>query len=189
MLGASGDLAKKKTYPALFSLFQKGYLPDDTHIIGYARTKMTCEEYLDRITHFIRVKDETEKQQLDKFKTMTTYQSGQYDHDESWQALDTVIHQSELKRDITAGKRNRVFYMALPPSLFVPVAKGIKKNAYAREGLTRLVVEKPFGMDTESSNRLASELNSLYSEKEVLYTYSKHDEKNQITNVLIDLSH
>ncbi|CDS06387.1 hypothetical protein LRAMOSA08915 [Lichtheimia ramosa] len=184
VLGASGDLAKKKTYPALFSLFQKGYLPDDTHIIGYARTKMTCEEYLDRITHFIRVKDETEKQQLDKFKTMTTYQSGQYDHDESWQALDTVIHQSELKRDITAGKRNRVFYMALPPSLFVPVAKGIKKNVYAREGLTRLVVEKPFGMDTESSNRLASELNSLYSEKEI-YRIDHYLGKEMVKNVMM----
>lgn len=132
---------------------------------------MTIEAYHDRITHFIKIKDETIKQQLDKFKSMTTYQSGQYDQDESWQTLDTTIHQSEEQRGISPGKRNRVFYMALPPSLFVPVAKGLKKNVYAKEGLTRLVVEKPFGMDTESSNQLARELNALYSEKEVIALY------------------
>lgn len=191
VLGASGDLAKKKTYPALFSLYQKGYLPDDTHIIGYARTKMTSEAYLDRITHFIKIKDETTKQQLNKFKTMTTYQSGQYDQDESWKTLDMMIQQSEEQRGIPPGKRNRVFYMALPPSLFVPVAKGLKKNVYAKEGLTRLVVEKPFGMDTDSSNQLARELNSLYSEKEVLYFVAISAEKKPLMCIfiIIDLPH
>jgi glucose-6-phosphate 1-dehydrogenase len=38
VLGASGDLAQKKTFPALFALFQQGYLPKDVHIVGYART-------------------------------------------------------------------------------------------------------------------------------------------------------
>ena len=38
VLGASGDLAQKKTFPALFALFEQGFLPDNVHIIGYART-------------------------------------------------------------------------------------------------------------------------------------------------------
>ena len=38
VLGASGDLAKKKTFPALFALYSQGYLPSDVHIVGYART-------------------------------------------------------------------------------------------------------------------------------------------------------
>jgi glucose-6-phosphate 1-dehydrogenase len=38
VLGASGDLAKKKTFPALFALYSQGYLPKDVHIVGYART-------------------------------------------------------------------------------------------------------------------------------------------------------
>jgi glucose-6-phosphate 1-dehydrogenase len=55
VLGASGDLAKKKTYPALFKLFKNGFLPEKTHIVGYARTKMTHEEYLKRISQYIKV--------------------------------------------------------------------------------------------------------------------------------------
>jgi glucose-6-phosphate 1-dehydrogenase len=38
VLGASGDLAKKKTFPALFALYSQGHLPKDVHIVGYART-------------------------------------------------------------------------------------------------------------------------------------------------------
>lgn len=163
VLGASGDLAKKKTYPALFKLYRNGFLPANTHILGYARTKMTHDDYLSRVTQYIKA----DAKELEGFKQLTSYHSGQYDQDESWQSLDQVIAQSEQQRGGTAGKKNRVFYMALPPSVFIPVAKGLKKNAYAKEGVNRLIVEKPFGMDTESSNVLARELGALFSEEEV----------------------
>lgn len=47
VLGASGDLAKKKTFPALFALYSQGYLPSDVHIVGYARTSKSgpCNGY------------------------------------------------------------------------------------------------------------------------------------------------
>ena len=54
VLGASGDLAKKKTYPALFGLFKLGFLPNDIHIVGYARTKMDDAQYHKRITAYIK---------------------------------------------------------------------------------------------------------------------------------------
>jgi glucose-6-phosphate 1-dehydrogenase len=61
---------------------------------------------------------------------------------------------------------------ALPPSVFIPVAKGIKKNTYSANSINRLVVEKPFGMDSESSDHLASELGALFSEDEVSFIFS-----------------
>ena len=54
VLGASGDLAKKKTYPALFGLFKLGFLPNDIHIVGYARTKMDDTQYHKHITAYIK---------------------------------------------------------------------------------------------------------------------------------------
>ena len=54
VLGASGDLAKKKTFPALFNLYRQGFLnPDEVHIFGYARTKLSDEELRDRIRGWV----------------------------------------------------------------------------------------------------------------------------------------
>lgn len=165
VLGASGDLAKKKTFPALFGLFKNGFLPSNTRIVGYARTKMDHDQFIERITHYIKPKG-CEKS-LEEFKSLLSYLPGQYDDDESFIKLDKAIHHCEEERQIEIGKRHRVFYMALPPSVFIPVAKGLKKNAYAKEGLNRIVVEKPFGEDSESSAHLAKELASCFTEEEV----------------------
>lgn len=162
-MGASGDLAKKKTYPALFKLFRNGFLPENTHIVGYARTKMTHEDYLGRVTQYIKADDK----ELEKFKAITTYHSGLYDDDASWKSLDDYLVKNEKERGVSQGHRNRVFYMALPPSVFIPVAKGVKKSVYSADGVNRLIVEKPFGMDTESSNELGRELGALFKEEEV----------------------
>ena len=164
-------MAKKKTYPALFGFFRNGFLPEKTHIIGYARTKMTNEDYLSRVTQYIKTKDDETKQLLDKFKQITSYQAGLYDDNDSWKALDTCVSQSEQQRQIETGRKHRVFYMALPPSVFVPVAKGLKKSVYSSEGVNRLVVEKPFGKDTQSSNELGREIGALFKENEVPYPF------------------
>lgn len=169
VLGASGDLAKKKTYPALFRLYRNGFLPKNTHIVGYARTKLSHADYLDRVTHYIKLnKDNAQAEQglLDEFKQLLYYQAGSYDQDASYQALDAFI-KSQLESTMAPGQRNRVFYMALPPSVFVPVARGLRRNAYATEGANRIVVEKPFGKDLESSNQLSKDLGQLFTEPEV----------------------
>lgn len=167
VLGASGDLAKKKTYPALFGLYRNGFLPENTRIIGYARTKMSHEDYIKRITQYIKIQD---ADKLEQFKKMTFYVSGQYDEDASFQKLREAIEQSEKERAVK--QKNRVYYMALPPSVFIPVAQGIKRNVYTTEGSNRLVVEKPFGMDSESSAHLGRELGALFTENEVcIYIY------------------
>jgi glucose-6-phosphate 1-dehydrogenase len=165
VLGASGDLAKKKTYPALFGLFRNGFLPHNTKIVGYARTKMDHDQYIERVTHYIKSKGY--ENQLEEFKKILTYVPGQYDDDAAFINLDKAILQSEEERGIEVGKRHRVFYMALPPSVFITVAKGLKKNTYAKQGINRIVVEKPFGHDSESSAHLATELASCFSEEEV----------------------
>lgn len=165
VLGASGDLAKKKTFPALFGLFKNRFLPANTRIVGYARTKMDHDQFLDRVTHYIKAKGF--EKQLEEFKGILSYLPGQYDQDEAFINLDKFVHESEEERKIEIGRRHRVFYMALPPSVFIPVAKGLKKNTYAKEGLNRIVVEKPFGEDSESSAHLAKELGSCFTEDEV----------------------
>ncbi|KAI9637406.1 glucose-6-phosphate dehydrogenase [Dioszegia hungarica] len=187
VLGASGDLAKKKTFPAIFALFQQGLLPKDIKIVGYARTKMDEEEFYKRLTSgFDRNKKDpllskNFDEKLEEFKKASTYISGAYDKDDGFQELNK--HLEELESN-NGGKSNRVFYLALPPSVFADVAKGLKKNVYTKDGTNRLIVEKPFGKDTESSKDLISSIKEDWTEDET-YRIDHYLGKEMIKNMLV----
>ena len=137
-MGASGDLAKKKTFPALFGLFRNRFLPKGIKIIGYARTKMDHEEYLKRVRSNIKTPTKDMEEQLTDFCKLCTYVSGQYDQDESFQTLEK--HLKEIEKD--QKETNRVFYMALPPSVFIPVSQHLRRNNYPKKGLARVIVSR-----------------------------------------------
>ncbi|KAI8146977.1 glucose-6-phosphate dehydrogenase [Fennellomyces sp. T-0311] len=183
VLGASGDLAGKKTYPALFNLYCTGFLPEKTHIIGYARSNLDRKEYVKRITAHLKVNSDQDKKNLDEFLKMTDYTEGQYDQDDSWENLNKRVCQLEEERGLKKGQKNRVFYMALPPSVFLPVATGLRKHVYGSEGHNRIVVEKPFGKDLESSTKLAEDLGKLFKEDEI-YRIDHYLGKEMVKNIM-----
>ncbi|KAJ2312102.1 Glucose-6-phosphate 1-dehydrogenase, partial [Coemansia sp. RSA 2702] len=93
VFGASGDLAKKKTFPALFHLFQRGLLPKRIGIIGYARTKMTSEEFHKRATSHFGA--EVNQDDVAGFLKLCTYVSGKYDVPEDFKKLREEIENHE----------------------------------------------------------------------------------------------
>ncbi|KAG5916217.1 hypothetical protein E4U61_003862 [Claviceps capensis] len=202
VLGASGDLAKKKTvlaqalcrshlifyadklssmqYPALFGLFRNQFLPQDVKIVGYARTKMDHEEYLKRIKSYIKTPTKEIEQQLENFLGLCTYISGQYDKDESFENLDKHLNELEKGRPET----HRLFYMALPPSVFTIVSQHLKKCCYPKKGIARVIVEKPFGKDLASSRELQKSLEPDWNEAE-LFRIDHYLGKEMVKNILI----
>ncbi|KAI7880373.1 glucose-6-phosphate dehydrogenase [Lichtheimia hyalospora FSU 10163] len=143
---------------------------------------MNHDEYLQRVTQYIKV-DEGNHHDLDRFKAITSYHSGLYDNDMSWQSLNECIDQSEKERHASQDQCNRIFYMALPSSVFIPVAQGIRKHVYSQNGVNRLVVEKPFGMDTESSNELGRAIGALFNEEEI-YRIDHYLGKEMVKNIM-----
>jgi len=97
---------------------------------------MDHEEYLKRVKSYIKTPTKDMEQQLQDFCSLCTYVSGQYDKDESFIELEK--HMAELE----AGRKetNRIFYMALPPSVFTTVSQHLKKNCYPKSGITRIIV-------------------------------------------------
>ncbi|EJD53731.1 glucose-6-P dehydrogenase [Auricularia subglabra TFB-10046 SS5] len=182
VLGASGDLAKKKTYPALFGLYKMGFLPKGVHIVGYARTKMDEAEAHKRITSYIKIdsSDQDAVQKLEDFKKFNSYVDGAYDQDDAFQKLDKYIAGFEAN---FSGTPNRLFYLALPPSVFIPVARGLKKNVYGK-GVNRIVVEKPFGKDTQSYRELAGAMKAEWTEDET-YRIDHYLGKEMVKNMLV----
>lgn len=185
VLGASGDLAKKKTYPALFGLYTQRLLPRDIKIVGYARTKMEPEDYHKRITSYIKNPTDSEevKQQIEEFKAFSTYVSGAYDTDEAFQGLNA--HLEEIEAKYQTKERNRIFYLALPPSVFIPVTEHLKKNCYIpRGGVNRIIIEKPFGKDTESCRELITAVKKNWTEDET-FRIDHYLGKEMVKNMLV----
>jgi len=165
---------------ALFGLYRNRFLPKDLHVVGYARTKMDHEEFLKRVKSNIKTPSKDMEEQLQEFCKMCTYVSGQYDKDESFQELEKHLQEIEKGQKET----NRVFYMALPPSVFIPVQEHLKKNCYPKNGAARIIIEKPFGKDLESSRELQRALGPNWKEEEI-FRIDHYLGKEMVKNILV----
>ncbi len=97
---------------------------------------MDHEEFLKRVKSYIKTPTKDMERQLQEFCDVCSYVSGQYDKDESFAELEKHLQQLEKGRKET----NRIFYMALPPSVFTTVSQHLKKNCYPKNGIARIIV-------------------------------------------------
>lgn len=166
VLGASGDLAKKKTFPALFALFSQGYLPDKLNIIGYARSDLTAEALRDKAKKYLK----GNHSKLDAFLSKMSYCKGSYTEAEGFQALEKSLR--EVEEGSPAGQAvARLYYLALPPSAYSSVVAGLKLHCDLQDpppkSWLRIVVEKPFGKDLESSEQLSNDIKEHWPEEQI----------------------
>lgn len=183
VFGASGDLAKKKTFPALFGLFREGYLDSSTKIYGYARSDLSHEALRERIEPYLKRPNGNEDDtKVEEFFKMITYIHGAYDTADGYVKLRKSIEEFENERKVS--EPHRLFYFALPPSVFLTVATHIKNNLYADDGVTRLIVEKPFGHDLESAKALQKDLAPLFREDEI-FRIDHYLGKELVKNILV----
>ncbi|XP_073006859.1 glucose-6-phosphate 1-dehydrogenase, cytoplasmic isoform-like isoform X1 [Typha latifolia] len=191
VLGASGDLAKKKTFPALFNLFRQGFLQsNEVHIFGYARTKLSDDGLRERIRgYLVQAKGASADhlEDLSKFLQLIKYVSGSYDSGDGFLLLNKEISEHESSKNSEPGSSRRLFYLALPPSVYPSVCKMIRTycmNQSDLTGWTRVVVEKPFGKDLNSAEELSAHLGELFSEPQ-LYRIDHYLGKELVQNLLV----
>ena len=170
VLGASGDLAQKKVFPALFALYFDGRLPGDFHVVGYARTKMDDEEFHTLLKSKLPCRVQADGEEaclplvMDEFLSHVSYVSGQYDVDDDFGKLNDHI----AARETGFVKGNRLFFLSLPPSVFLAATEGVAQRAKARgRGWTRVIVEKPFGRDLESYMALDRGMKAVLDESQI----------------------
>jgi len=106
--------------------------------------------------------DISPKTQFGTFASSVTYVRGEYTEPADFQHLLSEITAAEQKKPA-----NRIFYLALPPSVYSDISVLIRKYLYTETGWNRIVVEKPFGKDEKSSEKLATELIKQWKEEEV----------------------
>lgn len=154
--------------------------------MGYARTKMDDAEYHKRITSYIKIADGDEEgpSKLEEFKKLSSYISGGYEDGPSFQNLNKTLE--KIESGYQDKERHRLFYLALPPSVFIPVAQHLKEQCYVTPdiGKCRIIVEKPFGKDLESSRVLLGSLKQHWTEEET-FRIDHYLGKEMVKNLLV----
>mmetsp|Transcript_8562 Transcript_8562/g.19198 ORF Transcript_8562/g.19198 Transcript_8562/m.19198 type:complete len:515 (+) Transcript_8562:50-1594(+) len=182
IVGASGDLAKKKTYPSLLSLFADALLPSDVVVYGYARSKMSDEQLRDKIRPYLIGKHEDTV--VEDFLSRCHYQSGSgYGDIDSWSDMNTKL--TNWEEGIGGIKKsNRLFYFAIPPNVFAETGAAIKTACMAPNGFSRMIVEKPFGRDLESCKEILQHLGQYFDETN-LYRIDHYLGKEMVQNLMV----
>ncbi|KAK8395591.1 hypothetical protein O3P69_005595 [Scylla paramamosain] len=176
ILGASGDLAKKKIYPTLWWLYRDRLVPKNTIFFGYARSDLTVDQVKDKCEQYMKVK-EGEEERYQEFWSLNYYVKGSYDIRRDYELLNQEMTKVGTER------ANRIFYLALPPSVFEPVTSNVKKCCMATGGWTRVIIEKPFGKDSDSSAELSAHLAGLFKEEEI-YRIDHYLGKEMVQNLM-----
>jgi glucose-6-phosphate 1-dehydrogenase len=187
VLGASGDLAKKKTYPSMFNLFKTRLLPSKTQIWGYARSPLTHDALRERLKPFL-IKDDPKADEatIDAFLASCFYHSGSgYGDKVAFGELDEIITKQESEWTDTKS-HNRLMYFALPPNVFSEAGAALKETCMAKTpgSWTRLIVEKPFGRDLESCKVLLATLDAYFREDQ-LYRIDHYLGKEMVQNLMV----
>uniref|UniRef100_UPI00358E471D glucose-6-phosphate 1-dehydrogenase n=1 Tax=Myxine glutinosa TaxID=7769 RepID=UPI00358E471D len=178
VLGASGDLAKKKIYPTIWWLFKDGLIPPQSYFVGFARSNLTIGDIRQRCTPYFKLQA-GEETLLEEFFQRNSYVSGEYDSPKAFS--DLAEHLASLPGGDHA---NRLFYLALPPTVFEPVTKNLHHSCMSVGGWTRIIVEKPFGHDLQSSERLSQNLASLFDESQI-YRIDHYLGKEMVQNLMV----
>jgi glucose-6-phosphate 1-dehydrogenase len=187
IFGATGDLMAKKIAPALFHLFIAGKLPQKIQIIGFARRKLSREEFQEHIISVLKKQKDFEKNsdKLEKFLTYIYYQSGDFESFDSYKQLAGILGRADNHWNVCS---NKLFYLAVPPEYYRTIfehlsASGLTEPCSPEEGWTRVLVEKPFGKDAKTAEDLDYLLGNLFKEEQI-YRIDHYLAKEMLQNIL-----
>lgn len=183
IFGATGDLAKRKLFPAFYSLYREGKLGDNFAVVGLARRPRTNEQFRDDVKHsiqeFARYKS-TDDAEWARFSERFEYMSLDINNVAGFHELNVLSARLDEKFQ-TGG--NRLFYLALAPELFGNVSYNLSEGGLLQtKGWHRLVIEKPFGYDLPSAERLNGQLRQVFEEKDI-YRIDHYLGKEMVQNI------
>ncbi len=182
ILGAGGDLARRKLIPALFRLELFKRLPDNMAILGCGRKPKSDEEWSVDVLDMLKEKHKPEviEQAFARFKARLHYHANPPDDAESYQRLQkTLENNPQLPPNI-------VFYMSVRPAEFPPIIEKLGNVGLLQEknGWRRVVIEKPFGYDLLSAQTLQQSLYRHLKESQI-YRIDHYLGKGTVQNVMV----
>ena len=181
IFGASGDLTRRKLIPSLFNLFRKRRTPKKFRIVGFGGTVFSSDQFREQLHTGVKEHagfDFTEEE-WNIFAPNLHYRSGNYSDLKDFHALASYLEGLE------GGEANRLFYMALPPSLFPSIVQNLdaSRQLIENSGWRRVVLEKPFGTDRTSAAELNFQVHRALNENQI-YRIDHYLGKETVQNIL-----
>jgi glucose-6-phosphate 1-dehydrogenase len=171
LFGATGDLAKKKLFPALYDLQELNEL--EVKIFGVASSKWTQEQFKSNAETAIRArKPDTDPKVLNRLLSDMQLLVGDYEDPETFVKLAELIEDFKLP----------VIYLAIAPEHFAKITQGLASVGITKKA--RVVVEKPFGRDLESAIALDRELKQALPEDQI-YRIDHYLGKEAVEDLLV----
>lgn len=168
--GATGDLAYKKIFPALYAMARAGQL--DLPVIGFARSEWTVEQLRARARESIGQSGAVDEDAFGALAARLQYVRGDYLDEDTYGALRSAL----------GGATRPLHYLAIPPTMFEPVVRGLGASGCARNA--RIVVEKPFGRDLGSARALTATLHAVFDEEDI-FRIDHYLGKESVQNLLL----
>ncbi len=181
IFGASGDLTSRKLIPALFQLFAKGRLPEQTRIVGVSRSEFGHEEWrkcLRETTAKFAGKVFSDEK-WDSFAPNIYYQVGDIKDAESFKSLASLLDEIE-----EGQKTGRVYYLSTMPQLYQTAIEQLGAAGLACEnnGTRRVIIEKPFGTDLKTAKELNRAIHNVFNEDQI-YRIDHYLGKETVQNI------
>lgn len=184
IFGASGDLNKRKLVPSLYALFVQGLLPEKFAVLGVSRTPFTDEAHRAAMKADIdKYKEVEDGSQIDAFLQKIYYVAVQVNDEAAYPAFKQQVEDLRIKEEIGG---NTVFYLSTPPTSYGIIPKhlasvGLNKQ---KDGWKRLIIEKPFGYDLKSAQKLKKILLRDWNEDQ-LFRIDHYLGKETVQNLLV----
>jgi glucose-6-phosphate 1-dehydrogenase len=165
IFGASGDLTRRKLFPALYSLALRRLLPEKFAVVGVARSEESDDEFRERMKEAVQEfgRDAFKEDVWNWLADGMCYVPTDFADEAGEDHISAVLNELDRSRG-TAG--NRVYYLAVPPDAISTLLHEIGERRSAG-GWTRVIIEKPFGHDLESARELNEEIKRHFSESEI----------------------
>ena len=184
VFGATGDLARRKLFPAVYNLAHDGLLPRGFRLIGSSRSALSDEEFRARVADAVRrfssrAPDEpTLAGLLEGFH----FVPGHSDEDSLHRGLARRLDELDAEANLPA---NRLFYLSTAPELFSPIVECLGRQRLQRHdgAAVRVLIEKPFGRSAAEARAFNATVLSVFEESQV-YRIDHYLGKEEVQNIL-----
>jgi len=183
IFGASGDLTSRKLLPALYRLDLKNRLPAGTRIVGFSRTEFSHADWRAALAESTAkwAGDDFDAARWNRFAERIFYHAGDVERREDFDGLSATLDELE-----GATPSTRVYYLATAPRFYQPAIEHLGCCGLVHEaaGQRRVIIEKPFGTDLTSAQRLNAAVHQVFRETQV-YRIDHYLGKETVQNLLV----
>ncbi len=182
IFGVTGHLSINKLLPALYHLENSGRLPENVTILGFGRREWSDEQWADEVLAEIKkhARGGLNEEVFQRFRQRLHFQKGDLSNKESFKELRQRLENTDV------FPSNHIFYLAIRPQDYHFATNNLVTSGLHKEehGYCRLVIEKPFGHDLESSEVLNTQLHKNFREEQ-LYRIDHYLGKDTVQNILV----